>query len=119
MAVPTHLFKIIFLEFTNNDGKKSFWLETLIVSNGQEGEVKVVDEENVEEKQEEEFEVDEVEEEEEEEEEGITAQIEMGDNIWYILAKDEAEIDTLLKVGLKSKYRNFCIIFKKNNSFSG
>jgi len=100
MAVPTHLFKTIFLEFTNDDGKKSYWLETFVVSNGQEGEVEVVEnidlvkEENVEVGQEEAVE-------EEEEEEDFIVELGEGNNVYYILSKDEAEINELLKVRLK------------------
>lgn len=95
MAVPTHLFKIIFLEFINDDGKKTYWLESLVVSNCQEEEEVEEDEEGIEENEmEEEMEV-------EMEEESIQVQMEMGNNVWYNLARDEAEIDQILKVGLK------------------
>ena len=88
------------MEFKNADGKKSFWLETFVVSNGQEGEVEVVEnidlvkEENVEVGQEEAVE-------EEEEEEDFIVELGEGNNVYYILSKDEAEINELLKVRLK------------------
>jgi hypothetical protein len=114
MAVPTHLFKIIFLEFTSGDDeqkKKTFWLETFVVSNGQEGEVEVVEEgENADEGRPEGIDEDEnarggdeeaVEEmkEEEEEEEYILQELGEGDNVYYILSKNEEEIEKILMVG--------------------
>jgi len=93
MAVPTHLFKIIFLEFINeNDVNKSYWLETFVVSNGQDEE-EVEDDDRNDEGREEEME------EMFEEVEGIQVEIEMENNIYYNLARDEEEIDQMLKVG--------------------
>ena len=110
MAVPTHLFKIIFLEFTNenenDEKKKTYWLETLVVSNGQDQDE---DEEgNTEENEEgrKEQYIEELGMEEEEEREDIIVQIEMGNNIWYNLDKDETEIEQMLKVGSKEYHFN-------------